>query len=392
MMELMTSRVITPEGFLQAPATLARTGIQLYRAREFGLDASGMDPDRIVRLHRPHEEVFNPESMASFENKPVIMGPHQTVTADNWSKIAIGDVHGIHCNGSLLGAQQMVIRDKAAIDDIQNGKKFLSNGYTFDLDLTPGTTGDGEAYDGVQRNIRGNHVAIVDSPRGGSACRIADSDEVPNKEKLMKKITINGVPVEVGDSEAGIIETLIAERDAARNQQPSITLKVGDSSKTVTGSEAIIKELQAKDSEIAELRKQIPTEEQLAQRVNQRVAVIGDASRLVEGFKADGKKDVDIMREVITAVAGKDAAVKGIADAVLGGKAAGDADEPVVAMAFKAVVAAAGNVAATTHQERSAGDAAMAAALVKDKQGADAKPAAGSMTFFQNMSSGFQKK
>ena len=43
----ITSRIVTAEGFLVVPGTLARTGVQEYRAYELGLDADGtraLDP------------------------------------------------------------------------------------------------------------------------------------------------------------------------------------------------------------------------------------------------------------------------------------------------------------------------------------------------------------
>lgn len=391
----LTSRKITPEGFLEAPATLARTGIQLYRAREFGLDsAMGMDGDKIIKLFRPSEEVFNNEAMMSFDGKPVIMEPHQTVTADNWKELAVGDVHGIRCHGSLLAADRMVIRDKDAIDAIQNGKKFLSNGYTFDLDMTPGVTAEGEAYDGMQRNIRGNHVAIVSSPRGGSACRIADSATVAQGERKMKKITVNGIPVEVGDNEAGIIEKLTADLDAARTVQPSIVVKVGDASVTITGTDNILKEITARDAKIVELEAKVLSPEQVDALVESRLKTIGDAGHLVKDFDAKGKSNSVIHREVIATVCGKDSTAKAVVDVILAGKEAKDASDDIVAMAFAAIVAT-GVKAEAAAASTTAGDAEVAAALTatgkKEGKDADHKPS-GRDAFIARQNQAWQKR
>jgi hypothetical protein len=68
----------------------------------------------------------------------------------------------------------MYIRDAAAVARVKNGDlRHISCGYNVDYDPTPGTTQDGSRYDGVQRNIRGNHVALLPSgmpPRGGESC------------------------------------------------------------------------------------------------------------------------------------------------------------------------------------------------------------------------------
>jgi hypothetical protein len=66
---LPSERTYTPEGFLIASAKLARSGIQPYRAVEFS-NGSG-DPMRILNIYRPPEEVFAPESLASYEGVPL---------------------------------------------------------------------------------------------------------------------------------------------------------------------------------------------------------------------------------------------------------------------------------------------------------------------------------
>jgi hypothetical protein len=54
---------MTPEGYLRAWATIARTGVQMYT------DADGS----VRREYRPAEEVSSPESLASFAGKAVTL-------------------------------------------------------------------------------------------------------------------------------------------------------------------------------------------------------------------------------------------------------------------------------------------------------------------------------
>jgi len=58
----------------------------------------------------------------------------------------------------------------------------LSMGYTTDIDWTAGVTPKGEAYDGVQRNIRANHLAFVPQARGGEKLRFGDGDDEPRDD------------------------------------------------------------------------------------------------------------------------------------------------------------------------------------------------------------------
>lgn len=175
----LTSREITPEGYLKAPARLARIGTQVYYASELGLDAAlGMAPTKQVRLYRSPEAVFDPQAMATFEGA-TITNDHpkgMVVSAKNWKGVSVGDVHDVRRDGDYL-VGTVVVRDAKAVQDVQKGKATLSGGYRFKLDLTPGQTAGGEAFDGQQLQIEGNHVAIVDVGRAGAVCRVADTQQ-----------------------------------------------------------------------------------------------------------------------------------------------------------------------------------------------------------------------
>jgi hypothetical protein len=215
----LTSRTVTDEGYLVAPGILARTGVQEYRAWELGLKDG--DPMRALRLYRPGSEVFEARSMGSFDGCPITIDhPEGGVTRDNWNQLARGDVRGVRREGDFMAAT-LTIRSKDAIEALQSGKRELSNGYTFTLDMTPGQTPAGEAYDGVQRNIRGNHVALVDAARCGPACRVSDSSTPPVKGTIpmtetLRKVSVDGIPVEVSETAAAAIDKLTQARDKAK--------------------------------------------------------------------------------------------------------------------------------------------------------------------------------
>ena len=86
----------------------------------------------------------------------------------------MGEVIEIRRAGDMLSGK-VIIKARSAIDAVEAGTVELSNGYSFKLDMTAGRTPDGEGYDGVQRQIRGNHVALVEAARCGSACRLGDA-------------------------------------------------------------------------------------------------------------------------------------------------------------------------------------------------------------------------
>jgi hypothetical protein len=151
------------DGRLRVDGLLTRTGVFRYK------NSDGTER----REYRPAEEVFNKDSLASFEMVPVTDDhPPVSVDANNARKFAVGSVgESVRQDGDFVAAG-LVVYDAGTVAKMNAGKVQLSCGYTVDLDDTPGVTPDGELYDAKQTNIRGNHVAIVDIARAGEAARV----------------------------------------------------------------------------------------------------------------------------------------------------------------------------------------------------------------------------
>jgi hypothetical protein len=337
------NRVKTADGFLIAKnSTIARTGIQHYRAHELGLDKQGYPSQQIIKLYRPHDEVFHPESLASFDNKPVTMGhPADPVTAKNWAQLAKGEAVRPRQSADKM-VVDLIIKSFDAIQAIESGTSELSNGYLFDLDLTPGMINDtGESYDGIQRNIRGNHVAIVDKARCGSVCRVSDSfnfdfDEDTNMaattEPVMRKMVIDGIPVEVNDTAAAAIEKLqkaiidtVAAKDVAEKQ--------------LNDSLAALKTEHEK--QINELKAQVMTPEARDAMVEEWSQLLVEVKDMAPDLQTKGMTCEQIRRKMIETAVAKDTGVKGVVDAILAptGKTVADADPLTIKTAYAAMKA-----------------------------------------------------
>ncbi|MCG9064708.1 DUF2213 domain-containing protein [Laribacter hongkongensis] len=171
----------TPQGYLVVPALFARTGIQEYDGSEVG-----ETPGQTYLVDRPAEEVFAPESVASFEGMPIAIGhPDDGITADTWRQLAVGMVRDVHREGDFL-AGEIWICDADAIRQVEvYGIEELSGGYSCEL-----VPGHGEA-DFIQTQIRGNHVALVPRGRCGGQCRLGDQDNRSNK--TMKKTLLDSL-------------------------------------------------------------------------------------------------------------------------------------------------------------------------------------------------------
>ncbi len=152
-------------GFLRVEGRLARVGIQLYR------DSAG----KTLRELRLPEDVFDQKSLDSFQQVPVTnMHPPVLLTAANAKTYSVGSVgEDIRRDGDFMVARLM-ITDADAIASAEQGRSQLSNGYTCSLDATqdPALAEKWGPYDFIQRDIRGNHVALVDVARAGPEARL----------------------------------------------------------------------------------------------------------------------------------------------------------------------------------------------------------------------------
>lgn len=311
---------VTSDGYLVADARVVRTGIQIYTGAEVGKPELAM-----VRVYRPEAEVFSSDSLASFSHIPVTDDhPSVAVSAANWKDLAVGETSGEVLRDGHRLRIPLIVKDAAAVSKVQAGKRELSAGYTCDLAFESGTTPEGEAYDAIQRNIRANHLAIVQRGRAGTECRIGDdaggpwgiapiTDNAP-KEGLMadlRKVMVDGLQVETTDAGAAAIDKLQKDKQA-------IEAKLSDaqvsSDKAIAAKDA---DLAKKDAEIDSLKAKILSDADLDKRVQQRADLITTAKTIVgDSFEHAGKSDAEIRRAVVVAKLG-DAAVKDKAEAYI---------------------------------------------------------------------------
>ncbi len=345
MQDALSERKITPEGFLVAPAKLSRAGnVQAYSAGELGLTDKGMARDKIVRLYRPRDEVAHPDALKSFDNQTVTMGhPPDGVNAANWKGVACGDCRGVGMDGDYMTGV-LTIRDADAVRDVIDGTRQMSCGYDFDLDMTPGMTPDGQAHDGIMRNLRGNHHAIVDAARGGPGCRVADRQ--PNKETQMAtvRMMIDSLNVELADDQSASIvkralDTSAAALKTSQDAATAATTRATDAETKLAAAEKAKADLiVAHDAKVKELTGKILTQDQLDAIGAERASLIADALVLVPEFKIDGKTNQAARLELVTA-AGADEALKPTVEAML--SASGEKDPAKASdSALRMVVAA----------------------------------------------------
>ena len=144
-------------------AIIARTGSYDYLESEI---KQGGDKHKIVKVYRTDDEVFDPVSMASFENKPFVDDhPQEDVSPENFKELSKGYIRDIRRGTGEFSnclVCDIVVTDPETAEEIKSGRKReLSLGYDTNIVMKDGKY--------TMTNIRGNHLALVDRCRAGCA-------------------------------------------------------------------------------------------------------------------------------------------------------------------------------------------------------------------------------
>jgi uncharacterized protein len=260
-----------PDGSIKVVGQLTHPGIFNYR-----------NPDGSLRReYRPADEVFRKAALESFAGAPVTVNhPRQPngqrlVTPQSWKKDAIGHAgENVREDGGHAVAD-LYIRDADAVAAVKGGRlKKISLGYNVEYDPTPGTTSDGQRYDGIQRNIRGNHIALLPTgiaPRGGEECALRlDS----NGDELKSDVEDEALKAKVA--------ALESELSRVRADAAELPKKMA--------------ELSAANARIAELSEQLKPA-RLDSLVEARSVVVALAKSA--GVDSTGKSSLDVKRAIV---------------------------------------------------------------------------------------------
>jgi uncharacterized protein len=213
-------------GYLHIEGYFARTGILKYRDAVTGKMRS--------ELVLP-EELSNTDSVASYNllpfanDHPVQDGQYVMLDASNTTKFAKGWT-GSNTNLVIKELDEqnniklayisgdIVIVDVQTISLIGAGKIQLSLGYTCDVEETSGYW-YGEWYDAIQRNRKGNHLALVSLGRAGSEASIkfdgliSITNSVSGATVIMGMVRIDNQDHDIPDASKAEVIRILRERD-----------------------------------------------------------------------------------------------------------------------------------------------------------------------------------
>jgi hypothetical protein len=229
------------------------------------------------------------------------------VDASVASREAIGITgESVEENGDMVLAN-LVIFDEAAVRAIRNKEICeLSLGYTSDIEQTSGEH-EGMPFDCVQRNIRYNHLSVVERGRAGSRVRIVtdslgdymtaktDEQDIPRDAQIKAPITPRTISEEFGDYRT--------RTDARMDEMEKKIDKILDNFEELKGKKS------DEESEEGERKEQVRkyvegdnTQGQKRDRMDAEVRKEAErrANYLVEAFRTMPEKEFKEMHELRT--------------------------------------------------------------------------------------------
>jgi len=152
---------------------ISKVGVFEYSGAQI---SKQLEPDKIYRVYRPEQELSCIESfkLVPWINEHVMLGNDVDGGLTPAEEKGIEGVIGEEVyfkDGYLLGNLKIFSKNMSNL--INDGKIELSIGYRCEYDITSGSF-NGVQYDAVQKNIRGNHIALVEEGRSGPDVAVLD--------------------------------------------------------------------------------------------------------------------------------------------------------------------------------------------------------------------------
>lgn len=176
-----SARQYDGNGWFEVKANpISKVGIFPYSGAQLGL--TGPDASRIFQVYRPAEELAHPECIESFKLIPWVdnhtaLGPTLQKLSDAAVPAEAKGVHGVVGEDVFFKEGTLYANIKAfsniLADLIAAGKRELSAGYRCVYDMVSGVY-EGQHFDCIQRQIRGNHLALVSQGRMGPDVAVMD--------------------------------------------------------------------------------------------------------------------------------------------------------------------------------------------------------------------------
>ncbi len=179
-------RTVDENGYMHvASSHITKATVNPYYGNEVpGWQEAGLDPDKIYYGLRHPDELK--KSLPTWEGLPLHIEHHLDSAEDPQKLTRVGSVGTeVVWNPPYVDAP-LTVWDDTAITAIKNDSfRELSCAYRYDPEWTAGEY-EGVGYDFIMRNIRGNHVALVEEGRAGADVLVADSNTISKSQREEK--------------------------------------------------------------------------------------------------------------------------------------------------------------------------------------------------------------
>lgn len=234
---------------------ISKVGVFPYSGAQIDPEGEmGLEPNKIYQIYRPEDELSHPETAESFKLLP-FTDEHAMLGAeeDGMMPAEKKGVHGVigedvyYDDGYLKGNLKIFSGKLSKL--IDGGKVELSIGYRCLYDMTTGVY-NGQKYDGVQRSIRGNHLALVDEGRSGHDVAVLDARKF--------KFTFDGRELRMAE------ENVTKEMEKKEIQDESMSL------------EQLAEKVMELEAKLASMMKSEDSEEEGKKEISEKAAHEGD--------------------------------------------------------------------------------------------------------------------
>lgn len=299
-------------GFLHVKRVpIARAMVQMYRKADGSTDREAKLPT----------EILSDATVASANNKPVTDNhPHGLVNTSNSKELMKGLTDSkAHVEGDML-FNDITITDPDLIKEItQGGKRELSIGFQTEVVPESGEY-NGVKYDAVQKNIRINHVAVVNRGRAGHTVRLlGDSAEAVDPEegnemesKDTRVVRVDGADITVLASDVDKVTKLDADNSAKQKRIDELTKQIQaltqERDQLKGTSEGNAKKADAAEKELEDYKKKFNEDSfnaEVEKAAADRMDIIDKTKPyLGDSYDFTGKSAMDLKKDSIKAVYG----------------------------------------------------------------------------------------
>lgn len=307
---MATARQLDQNGYLTIEGNpLTKVGVFPYRGSEIGAE----DPNKIYYVFRSEEELNNPETIDSFKLVPFVdehewLGDNGTPAEKKGIQGTIGE--HVYFDAPYLRGNLRILSESVK-NRINNGKIELSAGYSCAYEPSAGTF-NGQHYDYVQKNIRANHLALVDKGRSGADVAVLDSITFTFDTAELIQMTLEELLAAIAalsdEDKAALLAQLNPPAEDAKQEpteQPALPVKDEPIVDPVVEPEgngaaealaetvaALAEKIAAQDS--ASLIKEIAMRDSLAKRTSEFVGTFDHAAMTTQEVGEYGTKKLGI--------------------------------------------------------------------------------------------------